>query len=156
MIGKNQEQDDLDGLIKSFWETFPPIWHATRSMTHQTATEEFGITAAQFHILRGIWEGRSSVSALAECMHLSRPNISRTVDDLVNAGLVERKRGTTDRREIGLNLTDKGRELIKNLLKTIGAKMRTRFSKIEREEIDNIESAFTKLRRYLINQEHDK
>ncbi|MBM3136938.1 MAG: MarR family transcriptional regulator [Chloroflexi bacterium] len=147
-------QDDLDSLIKSFWETFPPIWHATRSMTHQTATEEFGITAAQFHTLRRIWEGKSSVSALAECMHLSRPNISRTVDELVNAGLVERERGTTDRREIGLSLTDKGSELIRDLLEAIGAKMRARFSQIDLEEIDNIKSAFTTLRRFFINQEH--
>ena len=145
--------DEIDGLLKSFWETFPPIWHATRSLTHQTATEEFGITAAQFHTLRKIKEGKASVSALAECMHLSRPNISRTVDELVNAGLVAREQDAADRRNIGLSLTPQGDELINNLLRTIGSKMKARFSQLDPKEIRNIQSALNALRNIFTKQE---
>ena len=145
--------DEIDGLLRSFWETFPPIWHATRSLTHQTATEEFGITAAQFHTLRRIKEGRASVSALAECMHLSRPNISRTVDELVNAELVTREQDTADRRSIGLSLTPQGEELINNLQRTIGSKMKSRFSQLDQKEIKDIQFALNALRNIFIKQE---
>jgi len=145
--------DEIDGLLRSFWETFPPIWHATRSLTHQTATEEFGITAAQFHTLRRIKEGRASVSALAECMHLSRPNISRTVDELVNADLVTREQDTADRRSIGLSLTPQGEELINNLQRTIGSKMKSRFSQLDQKEIKDIQFALNALRNIFIKQE---
>jgi DNA-binding MarR family transcriptional regulator len=153
MAEEIRNKDDLDGLVKSFWETFPPIWHATRSLTHQTATEEFGITAAQFHTLRRIKEGKSSVSALAECMHLSRPNISRSVDELVNASLVTREQDTADRRSIGLSLTPQGEELIDNLLRSIGSKMKSRFSQLDRKEITNIQMALSALRYIFTKQE---
>jgi DNA-binding MarR family transcriptional regulator len=145
--------DEIDGLLRSFWETFPPIWHATRSLTHQTATEEFGITAAQFHTLRRIKEGRASVSALAECMHLSRPNISRTVDELVNADLVAREQDAADRRSIGLSLTPQGEELINNLQRTIGSKMKSRFLQLDQKEIKDIQFALNALRNIFIKQE---
>lgn len=153
MIEEKRKTDEVDGLLKSFWETFPPIWHATRSLTHQTATEEFGITAAQFHTLRRIKEGKASVSALAECMHLSRPNISRTVDELVNAGMVAREQDAADRRNIGLSLTPQGDELINNLLRTIGSKMKSRFSKLDPKEIRNIQLALNVLRNIFTKQE---
>jgi DNA-binding MarR family transcriptional regulator len=153
MAEEIRNKDDLDGLVKSFWETFPPIWHATRSLTHQTATEEFGITAAQFHTLRRIKEGKASVSALAECMHLSRPNISRTVDELVNAGMVARAQDAADRRNISLSLTPQGEELINNLLRAIGSKMKSRFSQLDQEEIRNIQTALGLLRNIFTKQE---
>lgn len=153
MAEELRNKDEHDALLKAFWETFPPIWHATRSLTHQTATEEFGITAAQFHTLRRILEGKASVSALADCMHLSRPNISRTVDELVNAGLVAREQDTADRRNIGLSLTQDGEELIKNLLNAIGSKMKARFSQLDQKEIRNIQSALNALRNIFIKQE---
>jgi DNA-binding MarR family transcriptional regulator len=153
MEEEKRNTNEIDGLLKSFWETFPPIWHATRSLTHQTATEEFGITAAQFHTLRRIKEGKASVSALAECMHLSRPNISRTVDELVNAGLVAREQDAADRRSIDLSLTPQGEELINNLLRTIGSKMKSRFSQLDQKEIKEISLALNALRNIFIKQE---
>jgi len=153
MEKEKRNLDEIDGLLRSFWETFPPVWHATRSLTHQTATEEFGITAAQFHTLQRIKEGRASVSALAECMHLSRPNISRTVDELVNADLVAREQDAADRRSIGLSLTPQGEELINNLQRTIGSKMKSRFSQLDQKEIKDIQFALNALRNIFIKQE---
>lgn len=154
MAEKNLKRKELDDLLVAFWQTFPPIWHATRSLTHQTATEEFGITAAQFHTLRRIREGKTSVSALADCMHLSRPNISRSVEELVNMSLVERQPEAADRRGINLSLTAKGRVLVENMLEAIGAKMKSRLARLEISETKAIESALAALRKAFVEQEN--
>ena len=154
MAEKNLQRKELDELLVAFWQTFPPIWHATRSLTHQTASEEFGITADQFHKLQRIREGKTSVSALADCMHLSRPNISRSVDELVNMGLVERQPEVADRRGINLSLTAKGRVLVANMLEAIGAKMKSRLARLEISETKAIESALAALRKAFVEQEN--
>ncbi len=99
--------------VDLFWQTVPPVWHAARSITHQTATEEFHITVSQFHTLRRIAEGNASVSDMADCMHLNRSNISRSVDELVKSGFVNRVQDLQDRRNVNLTLTERGNDLIK-------------------------------------------
>jgi DNA-binding MarR family transcriptional regulator len=125
-------------VIELFWQTVPPVWHAARSITHQTAVEEFQMTASQFHTLRRIAEGNASVSDLADCMNLNRSNISRSVDDLVNSGLVGRKQDTKDRRNINLFLTDHGKELIHSFLESNGKKMTDKFSLLSEGDLDDI------------------
>lgn len=124
--------------IELFWQTVPPVWHAARSITHQTATEEFHITVSQFHTLRRIADGNGSVSDLADCMHLNRSNISRSVDELVNSGLVDREQDIRDRRNVNLTLTDRGKELIQSFLVSNGKKMVEKFSLLTEEDLDDI------------------
>lgn len=153
----NDAQDknkQLANLLELFWQTFPPIWHSAGSITRQTATEEFGITAAQFHTLRRIAEGNTSVSVLADCMHLSRPNISRSVDELVQSGLVERERESHDRRNIKLSLTSKGKQLIDNMHEVIGLKMKAKFANLDADEILTIQSALISLQRIFGRQKN--
>jgi len=125
-------------VVELFWQTIPPVWHAARSITHLTAVEEFHMTVSQFHTLRRIAEGNASVSDLADCMHLNRSNISRSVDDLVNSGLVERKQVLKDRRNINLFLTDRGKELIHSFLDSNGKKMVEKFSLLSEGDLEDI------------------
>jgi len=100
-------------LLKETLELFRgvmlPLWHIMRAQIHQLASGKYGITSSQFHTIRRISQGDASVSALADCMRVSRPNVSRAVDDLVNNWLVNRKRDPEDRRNIHLSLTEKGK-----------------------------------------------
>jgi DNA-binding MarR family transcriptional regulator len=139
MAGNPKELDmKAKSTVELFWQTVPPVWHAARSISHQTATEEFHITVSQFHTLRRIAEGNGSVSDLADCMNLSRPNISRSVDDLVNSGYVVRKQDLKDRRNVNLTLTDSGKKLIHSLLASNGKKMVNKFSLLNEEDLDDI------------------
>jgi len=138
MKNPNIIQKKAGTVVELFWQTVPPVWHAARSITHQTAVEEFQMTASQFHTLRRIAEGSASVSDLADCMHLNRSNISRSVDDLVNSGLVDRKHDLKDRRNINLILTDRGKELIQSFLDSNGKKMIDKFSLLSEADLDDI------------------
>lgn len=78
-----------------------------------------GISDAQCFVLVEI--GRKagiSVKELAEILRIDKSGISRTVEEMVQKGLVERKPSGKDRRYVVLNLTDAGTE---------------RFCKIERD-----------------------
>lgn len=146
--------DRYDQLLEQFWQTFPPIWHSTRGLIHQTATEEFGITGSQFHTLRRIAEGKTSVSELADCMHLSRPNISRSVDELVNSGIVERERDTSDRRNVRLFLSKRGEQLIHDLHLSISKKMKVLFASLNEGEINEILAGLAGLQKVFGRQEN--
>lgn len=153
-----EKQKIRNGMVREtldlFWQTVPPIWHATRYVTHQVLAEEFNITPSQFHMLRRIYEGRGSVSDLAYCMHLSRPNVSRTVDELVNDGLVKRKRDTEDRRNVLLSLTEKGQVLISDLHERIGDKMGELFSILSKEELQAVQNGLASLQKVFGRQEN--
>ena len=71
-----------------------------------------GLTAAQADALAVIGQaGPVSLKELGELLIAEAGHPSRLVDRLVAAGLVERRPGTDDRRQIELSLTRKGRDL---------------------------------------------
>lgn len=151
---KNLKNKKVQSTVELFWQTVPPVWHAARSITHQTATEEFHITVSQFHTLRRIAEGNASVSNLADCMHLSRPNISQSVDELVNSGLVIRKQDTRDRRNVNLSLTETGKKLIHSLLVSNGKKMVEKFSLLDEKDLDDISLGLVALQKVFGKKEN--
>lgn len=80
----------------------------------QKNAASLGLTSPQMGILNTISSAPGkTLKEISEKLFLSKSTISVSVDDLVNAGLVERKVSEEDRREINLYVTDKGRQLSK-------------------------------------------
>lgn len=76
------------------------------------AMRPLGLTAAQADALAVIGQaGPLSLKELGELLIAEAGHPSRLVDRLVEAGLVERRAGAGDRRQVELSLTPKGREL---------------------------------------------
>ena len=68
-----------------------------------------GITFAQCHIIVELGRGeKMSVNELAETLRLDKCTVSRSVDNLVNTGLVQRETDPEDRRYVALKLSDPG------------------------------------------------
>ncbi|HWR41996.1 MarR family winged helix-turn-helix transcriptional regulator [Sporomusa sp.] len=75
-----------------------------------------GITVGQCHTLVEI--GRANVlslNELSESLTLDKSTMSRTVDNLVIAGLVERQIDKDDRRYTKITLTEKGFEMVESI-----------------------------------------
>ena len=69
-----------------------------------------GVTMAQAHVLLAVEEaGRTRVTALAAELGLDKSTLSRTIESLVRAGLVDRRAVPGDRRSLSLSLTALGR-----------------------------------------------
>ena len=62
-----------------------------------------------------------TVTQLAETLPVKAPHISRVVTNLVNRGLIRRRRLRSDRRVVFLTLTDEGRSLTSELFRRVQA-----------------------------------
>jgi MarR family transcriptional regulator, multiple antibiotic resistance protein MarR len=72
-----------------------------------------GITAAQWGILRMIFDGRGNTAA-ALCRHYGYDtgSMTRMLDRLADKGLIERQRCGDDRRQVLLALTGDGKKMV--------------------------------------------
>lgn len=95
--------------IRSFRKT---LRRFERSLTAQLKDNSFcgGVTMAQCHALLEIEDqGKTTPGRLAKSIGLDKSTLSRTIDGLVNIGLVERTPHRSDRRSIHISLTDRGK-----------------------------------------------
>ena len=138
-----------DQAIERFWETVPPLWNFVRSHIRATATGNFDITVEQFHVLRHVRRGVTSMSDLATAKNISRPAISQAVDVLVRKGLLTRVHSTQDRRVVELALTDEGDALLASVFKETREWMKTRMSGMTADELEIIAKAMKALKKML-------
>jgi DNA-binding MarR family transcriptional regulator len=114
---EKSSEERLQQTIDKFWETIPPVWNYVRGNIRAIVSEQFDISVDQFHILRHIRKGYSSVSDLAGARQISRPAVSQALDLLVEKGLVTRIPSRADRRCVRLELTSAGNELLNTIFK---------------------------------------
>ncbi|HEX3046319.1 MAG TPA: MarR family transcriptional regulator [Bacillota bacterium] len=80
-----------------------------------------GITFAQCHAMVEIGRaGVLSLNDLADILGLDKSTMSRTINNLVNDGLVCRDLDTEDRRFIRIGLTPGGQKIYKEIEETMG------------------------------------
>lgn len=73
-----------------------------------------GLSMPQFSILMQLhYKGACGMSEISERFEVSPAAASQLVDKLVQSGYIQREEDPNDRRAKLLNLTDKGRELIR-------------------------------------------
>lgn len=75
----------------------------------QKLVRESGLTAPQILVMQAIaTEGNPSTSTLARCIVVSQATVTRIIDRLERAGLVERRKSTSDKRVVNVCLTETG------------------------------------------------
>jgi len=124
--------------IDQFWETVPTVWNLIRSHLRSIAPEQFGISVGQFHVLRHIRKGLTSVRDIAEARQVSRPAVSQEVDVLVERGLVTRQQEPGDRRFVHLALTSAGEDLLNQLFQQNRAWMTGKMAELPPEDLERI------------------
>ncbi len=78
------------------------------------------ISMAQCHALVEIGRAESiSLNELAELLNLENSTMSRTVNNLVNSGLVERELDPKDRRYVSIKLTESGIKVFEGIEKNM-------------------------------------
>ncbi len=132
--------------IDRFWETIPPVWNQVRNNLRSIASEKLEISVEQFHILRHIRKGVTTVSDLAAVRQISRPAISQGVDALVEKGLISRRQEPGDRRFVYLQLTPEGDEQLNQIFKENRAWMMSKMEGLDPEEISHLIDALETLK----------
>ena len=85
--------------------------HAMRGWSHHARAT--GLSMPQFSILMQLYyRGHCGISDIRDRFEISAAAASQHVENLVQAGLIERSEGTGDRRVKHIQLSDKGRHLL--------------------------------------------
>jgi DNA-binding MarR family transcriptional regulator len=135
-------KEAADGVL----ETLAPVWDRIRSKLRAAAIGKFGITLEQFHTLRHIRQGQSTVRDLAERRQVSPAAASQAVEILVKKGLVTRSQEGKDRRLVTLALTPYAREVLEANFEESRRWVRERMSGLRQEELANAARAMATLR----------
>lgn len=82
--------------------------------TYKPMLDSMGITYPQYLVLNALSENDGlTVGAIADRLSLESSTITPPVKRLEQAGLVERRRSTTDERQVHVWLTEAGRALVR-------------------------------------------
>jgi DNA-binding MarR family transcriptional regulator len=127
----------MDDLSDEHYVALASIRHELRRFLHfsEQAASGSGITPQQHQALLAIRAagGELLVGSLAEQLLLKPHSASEHVDRLARLGLVVRKAGTSDRRQVAVALTAEGRSLLASL------------SLVHRDELRRIRPLLTQL-----------
>jgi DNA-binding MarR family transcriptional regulator len=105
-----------------------------------------GVTLAQCHTILEIEElGRATTVELSKRLGLDKSTLSRTIDGMVNSGLVERISHPTDRRFTLLTLTATGQEVADRINQSNDNYYNRVFENIETDSHDEVIKNFEKL-----------
>jgi DNA-binding MarR family transcriptional regulator len=106
------------------------VLKATASNVKSVALKT-GLTASQLLVLQVLrTQGDTLTGDLARAVDLKQATISILIDKLQENGLVDRRRGETDRRRVWVRLTDKGRTALDGAPDLLQDRFRTRFGKL--------------------------
>jgi len=113
-------------------------------------TESLGITSGQATLLWLIRQNPGlSLRELAESEGISAPALSGHVDRLEKACLIERVRSDTDRRRVGLALTEEGAKLVRRVRARRTSWLAERLDGLDPDELEAVEAAIEPLERLL-------
>ncbi len=139
----------------------PPSGPATRAYldllhTHGLITtrsaglyKDHGLTEQQYHVLRVLAEagpGGLSCLALGERLPTPAPDVTRLIERLRRAGLATRRRCPEDRRVVRLELTDRGRCVLRKLGPALARFHRNRLAHMSEQELDLLTQLLRKAR----------
>jgi DNA-binding MarR family transcriptional regulator len=119
--------DDAESA-KKLLEVIPKTMRIIRTELRNYAKAEFSVP--QFRILIHVSQGPRNNSQLAEHIGVSVAAMSRMVNGLVLKGLLTRTVGPTDRRQVQLILTEKGRNTVNQLTSAVQKTMALRISRL--------------------------
>lgn len=81
-----------------------------------TELEQFGLTGAQFAVLKNVADGVADTAAdLCRTMHYDTGSMTRMLDRLEEKAVLRRERCTEDRRVVYLRISESGNELLPQL-----------------------------------------
>jgi DNA-binding MarR family transcriptional regulator len=126
---------NLRQTIDQFWETVPMVWNLIRSHLRTIAPEQFDISVEQFHVLRHIRKGLTSVCDIADARQISRSAVSQAADLMVEKGLITRRQEVDDRRFVHLALTPEGEDLLNQVFQQNRVWMMEKMALISPEDL---------------------
>jgi len=139
------KQIPRDLAISEIMKSLRRIFKAIQDYSHEVSSR-FGITGPQLWVLKTIYQnGSLSLGELSGRMYLHPSTISGVVDRLEKRGYVSRDRDGEDRRVVKVQLTSKGKRLVKRAPNPIQGKMIYGLRKFRKDKLNLIYNSVQKL-----------
>jgi len=133
-----------ESCARELLETVPVVIKFIRDQVRRRRTA--GLSLPQFRTLAFLNRARnSSLSAVAGHLGLSLPAMSRLINGLVEGGLVRRQTVMTNRRQIALTLTARGRATVETVHEVIRLRLAEALNTLTATEQKGIHRAMLKL-----------
>ena len=114
------------------------IFKALQNFSHEVSIK-FGITGPQLWVLKTIFQnGSLPLGELGKKMYMHPSTITGVIDRLEKKGYVSRDRDRKDRRVIKVQLTPKGKRLVKRAPNPVQGKMLHGLRGLKKEKLDLI------------------
>ncbi|WP_144575458.1 MarR family winged helix-turn-helix transcriptional regulator [Agrobacterium sp. DE0009] len=118
------DEKTMESLLRLDQQICFALYGAAHAFTraYKPLLDPIGLTYPQYLVMMALWEKETStVKALGEMLGLDSGTLSPLLKRLEHAGLITRKRGTVDERQVLVALTKKGAELKKEGVKIMAA-----------------------------------
>src|SRR5262245_3967497 len=119
---------------------------AVLSHAFADALKEHGITPTQYNvlrILRGAGKDGLCRNEVRDRMVAQVPDVTRLLDRLEDAGLIERERSTEDRRQVATRITQKGLDLLGQLDEPVAAMHKRALGHMSQEQLKALTELLT-------------
>jgi MarR family transcriptional regulator, organic hydroperoxide resistance regulator len=139
------DQMSKDKTISETMQALRRVFKAIQDYS-QDVSDKFGVTGPQLWALKTIaQDGSLPLGELSKKMYLHPSTISGVIDRLEDKGYVVRDRATGDRRVINVQLTLKGKRLVRKAPNPVQGRMLYGLRKLKKEELDLIYQSVQKL-----------
>jgi len=132
---KEQSQSTLDIQVERFAATLSGLRQVMGSGFKRAHQQ--GFSATQFMVLGLIEQAQGdeplTISCIAERLGIDPATVVRTVDSLEERGLVHRRRGQRDRRQVFVEFTEAGRQVRQELKQRFKMRIQAIFSAMSDE-----------------------
>ncbi|TCS81265.1 MarR family winged helix-turn-helix transcriptional regulator [Tepidibacillus fermentans] len=132
-----------EALISELEQLFYEMNQLISSEKHRCLRE--GISLSQIWVLKQLEQDRQKISDLAESMGVSVPAITGLSDKLIIQGLAKRTRSDQDRRIVYLTISEKGRELLKEIRQERQKMMKIYFDGLPDQDLEHLIEIYRKI-----------
>ena len=103
---------------------------------------EEGVSRYHLEVVKTLEDyGTLHVTEIGDMLLISKPQMTRLIDELIDLGMVERYPDETDRRKININLTVKGKETVEKFRNTIKGVIKTRLAPLPEKDLVELSTA---------------
>lgn len=111
---------------------------------------KFDIPKQQLGLLHMLTHhGHMPMKVFSDKMHISKPNLTKLVNHLIDEGLVIRSHSEEDRRIILLDITDDGKAVVESHYKMMVEEVANMFEVFDDNEIDELSHHFNEINRLI-------
>ena len=116
----------------------------------QKLCDELSLSPAEFNFFASYdFSGKITSTGISKTLNLSVSRTSRVIDKLVKSGLLKRRTGSSDRRVVFLNLSQKGKDIVEHIDKNKAECEQNLIEKLSVEELQEAKDVVGKIIKYL-------